>query len=188
MDRVIFQGRKCSNCQGEVTFAWGVNGKNQRYYLAVCGVCDLVFSASIDRQIKSIFNLSKCDLPRWYSPSERTGKARTYSVGIPGHKARSERYTVALQKGHTNKPCSDAVRDQIKVMRALPYDVYLQTPHWKSTRQLALQYAGYRCQLCDAKGHLNVHHRTYDRLAEERVSDLTVLCRSCHAKFHDKEE
>ena len=70
--------------------------------------------------------------------------------------------------------------------RSLPYMQYLRLPWWRHIRQTAIDAAGGRCQLCNAAGELHVHHRTYDRLGNEDLSDLTVLCKHCHAKFHDK--
>lgn len=67
----------------------------------------------------------------------------------------------------------------------MPYAEYLQTAHWKDTRRIALAYAGHRCQLCNGGGILHVHHRTYERLGEEMMSDLVVLCERCHRIFHD---
>ena len=46
------------------------------------------------------------------------------------------------------------------------------------------KYANYTCQGCKTKfhsGQLNVHHRNYDSFGNERMSDLQVLCRSCHS-------
>lgn len=62
---------------------------------------------------------------------------------------------------------------------------YLQSEAWKIRREMALEAAGYACQLCPATRKLDVHHRTYSRLFGERLADLTVLCRDCHGKFHD---
>lgn len=46
------------------------------------------------------------------------------------------------------------------------------------------KYAKFTCQRCKEKlppGALDVHHLTYERLGNERPSDLQVLCRSkCH--------
>lgn len=73
-------------------------------------------------------------------------------------------------------------------LKTMPYKEYLVTEHWKEVRNRALKRANYKCQLCnDGKSWLNVHHRTYIRRGEEYNSDLIVLCRACHAKFHDKE-
>lgn len=46
------------------------------------------------------------------------------------------------------------------------------------------KYANFTCNRCKTKFHpgaLDVHHLTYDRLGNERPSDLQVLCRAkCH--------
>lgn len=68
----------------------------------------------------------------------------------------------------------------------VPYSDYLQTAHWSVVREEALERAGHRCQLCGSQRRLEVHHRTYERLFDELPEDLIVLCRHCHAKFHDK--
>jgi 5-methylcytosine-specific restriction endonuclease McrA len=66
------------------------------------------------------------------------------------------------------------------------YGDYLETEHWKKTKRLSLMRAAYKCQICAEEKNLNVHHNSYDRLGSELISDLVVLCRSCHSKFHDK--
>lgn len=73
-----------------------------------------------------------------------------------------------------------------------PYDAdayltYLESKHWATVRDEALRVAGYSCQLCnidDQEAVLDVHHRTYERLGNEDIGDLTVLCRDCHRHFH----
>lgn len=71
-------------------------------------------------------------------------------------------------------------------LRTMPYRDYLLTEEWFETRTKKLRRAGYRCQLCNAGGLLNVHHRTYERRGFEYDTDLIVLCHPCHAKFHGK--
>ncbi len=67
------------------------------------------------------------------------------------------------------------------------YSAYLHSKHWKKMRSIALKNASYKCQACSTKDSiLDVHHNSYDRLGNEDESDLIVLCRSCHAKVHDK--
>lgn len=66
------------------------------------------------------------------------------------------------------------------------YKEYLSSPQWEKMRQETLERVGYRCQVCNGEEFLNVHHRTYARVRAEHDGDLTVLCRDCHAKFHDK--
>lgn len=64
------------------------------------------------------------------------------------------------------------------------YKAYLESDAWKRTRKHAIEGARGACQLCDANGRIDVHHRTYDRVGDERLSDLIVLCRRCHERFH----
>lgn len=67
------------------------------------------------------------------------------------------------------------------------YAEYLQSEHWKTLRRAAIDYYGNACVLCGAKGSkVDVHHRLYVRRGKERLRDLTVLCRDCHAKHHDQ--
>jgi hypothetical protein len=76
--------------------------------------------------------------------------------------------------------------DRLVLLRAMPYDEYLQTPEWRRTRDAALRRADFRCQLpgCGSKANLQVHHREYARLGEEVPEDLTVLCGACHNQWH----
>ena len=78
--------------------------------------------------------------------------------------------------------------DRITDLRTMPYKEYLQTPEWKERRQAAIERAGGRCQLCNSQGPFQVHHRTYDNRGCELPGDLTVLCKECHVKYHDKQE
>lgn len=64
------------------------------------------------------------------------------------------------------------------------YAEYLTSPSWKMRRDAAVKRAEGRCQLCNSDANLNVHHRTYENVGREKPTDLTVLCRSCHEKFH----
>ncbi|MGN6166741.1 MAG: HNH endonuclease [Solirubrobacteraceae bacterium] len=72
--------------------------------------------------------------------------------------------------------------------RAMPYGEYLQLPYWRRVRDDALRRADHRCQVCNSRDNLNVHHRTYENRGceHEDPADLTVLCRDCHALFHGK--
>jgi hypothetical protein len=65
------------------------------------------------------------------------------------------------------------------------YSKYLTSKDWKKKRQQALAHYGSSCVLCDSDA-VDVHHRTYDRIYDESMSDLIVLCRDCHAAHHKK--
>lgn len=65
-------------------------------------------------------------------------------------------------------------------MPTVDYMTYLLSPEWQEKRGAALERDQHRCRLCNRRGPLEVHHRTYDRIGQERIEDLTTLCRTCH--------
>ena len=61
------------------------------------------------------------------------------------------------------------------------YIAYLNSDEWKTLRRSAIARAGRHCQLCNATGYLQVHHRSYARIrTPEEIEDLVALCRHCH--------
>jgi 5-methylcytosine-specific restriction endonuclease McrA len=72
-------------------------------------------------------------------------------------------------------------------MNKQQYREYLKSAHWHEVRAEALRRAEYRCQVCNADKVLNVHHRTYERIGNERQADLVVLCVKCHKLFHERD-
>lgn len=77
--------------------------------------------------------------------------------------------------------------NEIQTLRALPYEQYLQTRWWTGRRNQALREAQYRCEVCESKRQLQVHHVTYERLGCELPEDLAVVCRGCHLGHHHNE-
>lgn len=75
--------------------------------------------------------------------------------------------------------------DAIQKLKTMPYKEYLQTPHWQALRLSMLKRAAYKCSLCGESKPLHVHHNTYVRRGEEKLSDLIVLCHECHESFHE---
>lgn len=69
-------------------------------------------------------------------------------------------------------------------LATMPYGHYLDTPHWQKVRALALRRAARHCQVCGARGQLDVHHNCYARRGCELPSDVVALCRACHDLFH----
>ena len=78
----------------------------------------------------------------------------------------------------------EAMRRRLHELRTMPYRLYLQTPEWRERRGRQLATAAYRCQVCNARDRLQVHHRTYERRGAEYNRDLIVLCDGCHELFH----
>lgn len=66
----------------------------------------------------------------------------------------------------------------------MTYSEYIQSVEWKRKRKWFLAFWNNRCSLCYEQGGLDVHHRTYERLGNELLSDCVVLCKSCHERHH----
>lgn len=64
------------------------------------------------------------------------------------------------------------------------YLAYLKSPEWKNKRQLLFAERGKRCELCRGTVMIQVHHLTYERLFDEDLKDLQVLCMPCHQLQH----
>jgi HNH endonuclease len=67
----------------------------------------------------------------------------------------------------------------------MTYQQYIASAAWQlgASRLEELRLSGFRCRTCN-RGRdaieLQVHHRTYERMGHELVSDLTTLCVECH--------
>ena len=65
------------------------------------------------------------------------------------------------------------------------YEEYLKSPHWAKVRK---RYRASKlpqvCLGCD-NPRVEFHHRTYERLGHERLTDLAPVCSKCHAASHE---
>lgn len=61
---------------------------------------------------------------------------------------------------------------------------YLKTDTWKTKRLKVLQRDRHHCRKCGTENDLEVHHLTYKRFGNEKLTDLITLCRNCHNKQH----
>lgn len=64
------------------------------------------------------------------------------------------------------------------------YKLYLQSKHWKATREFIINKYDGKCELCGKEKGINIHHLTYERLGEETENDLMCLCKKCHEVLH----
>lgn len=60
------------------------------------------------------------------------------------------------------------------------YYTYIASDEWAAKRKRAIERDQHQCQTCLNGADLEVHHKTYERLGHEKLSDLITLCRSCH--------
>src|SRR5262245_38656430 len=75
-----------------------------------------------------------------------------------------------------------------KRRRPVDYKAYINSAEWKEKRRLVFRKQGRKCTDCGKTSELQVHHKTYERLGHERLSDLEVLCRQCHANCHPEHQ
>ena len=68
------------------------------------------------------------------------------------------------------------------------YDDYITSAAWKLKRREVLERDEYKCVECGKTSKLQVHHKTYARLGDEKLSDLETLCPSCHELADEERE
>lgn len=66
------------------------------------------------------------------------------------------------------------------------YQMYLKSNHWQDVRNryYASKYP-YKCNICEVKTGLQLHHKSYKRIGNERLNDLVYLCGIHHKQLHD---
>ena len=66
------------------------------------------------------------------------------------------------------------------------YKNYIRSKEWARKkadfRGCGLNTGG--CYVCGCSENLQQHHKTYKRLGKERLTDLILLCQSCHRDVH----
>ncbi len=67
------------------------------------------------------------------------------------------------------------------------YNDYICSEEWFKKRKSALKFHGKSCKKCGVGKRLHVHHMTYVNFRNENIeTDLTILCKKCHDKYHTK--
>ncbi len=67
------------------------------------------------------------------------------------------------------------------------YYEYIKSKEWKTFRKEILSKRT-QCQRCCSKIGLQLHHKHYKTLGNEKSSDIIVLCKECHFGFHKKKK
>lgn len=67
------------------------------------------------------------------------------------------------------------------------YQDYMRTRHWKLVKERYKRKHKYMCVECGSREKgLHLHHKTYERIGQERDSDLIYLCQGCHVMEHKR--
>lgn len=69
-------------------------------------------------------------------------------------------------------------------MRDQAYREYIQSEAWRLKSRERLELDGYCCQGCGSRKRIRVHHVTYARFGNERITDLVSVCGECHDLIH----
>ena len=64
------------------------------------------------------------------------------------------------------------------------YSQYLSRPHWKQFKAIVKAARPAICVACGTRKNILLHHRIYDRIGKERISDVVWLCKSHHNETH----
>ena len=70
-------------------------------------------------------------------------------------------------------------------MSVIDKKLYMRSDQWKKLKSQVLTIQNNQCKLCGSPYDLHLHHLTYERLGDETLSDLAVLCGQCHQTQHD---
>jgi 5-methylcytosine-specific restriction endonuclease McrA len=64
---------------------------------------------------------------------------------------------------------------------AIGYKEYIDSKYWAKKRLFAIQHLGTSCNRCQKlTSYPEVHHKDYESLYFEHLSDVEVLCPRCH--------
>lgn len=94
---------------------------------------------------------------------------------------------VRPQKVPLHVQVRSAARDaRLQALGFADYSEYLRSPEWRGVK--ARYIASDLPQTCICgEIEVDMHHLTYERVGQERITDLMPLCRTCHEMVHDLE-
>ena len=76
---------------------------------------------------------------------------------------------------------------RLKTLGHKTYRNYLASDHWQTVRDSYLATNGQLCGAGCGRIGQHLHHKTYERLGREELTDLILLCASCHENVHQRE-
>jgi len=67
------------------------------------------------------------------------------------------------------------------VRHSAEYKRVINSPRWRKLREQLIHAYDSVCQRCKKKSDkLSLHHKNYERLGKERLTDLELVCENCH--------
>jgi hypothetical protein len=91
----------------------------------------------------------------------------------------------ALKRIRHSSPIQEAINLERQQIWWSDYSRYLESEEWKERSAGIIARAHGLCEKCGKRKAIHVHHLSYDRVGEERETDLQALCFQCHDEIHD---
>lgn len=66
------------------------------------------------------------------------------------------------------------------------YNLYLDSPEWKTKRLVVITRAKGICEGCGKADATQVHHLNYEHVTQELLFELVAICDACHKVAHEK--
>ena len=177
------------NGHGDHVFALREWRNGTLHVYEVCNTCGHSFTSS---------GLKRKDHPEWESYPRNPDAPQSYHDGCRcGRCVKDWGEQQLVQKERTAMAqirASNAtewgqtgarLRDQRNArMSWSEYRIYRKTEAWRDLRSQVMERFDGRCAACNCTENLHVHHRTYERVGQEDIGDLTLLCMTCHQLLH----
>lgn len=149
----------------------------------------LYFLTGIDEQIIGyLIRAVPVDIYRFFEPFPVTATTCGHGVEVETRRQAQRPPALCDRCAHRATPQKlfelPAAADHIT---PAAYYRHLRSAKWRRTRETKLASSPF-CAVCGRTDTLDVHHVTYARFGDERLEDLTVLCRFHHDLFHDQRE
>jgi hypothetical protein len=74
-------------------------------------------------------------------------------------------------------------RDGTKTESNYEYLRYLQSQRWRTLARAVRIRAKGKCEICQRADGTECAHLTYERIFNERITDLLWLCKKCHREL-----
>lgn len=73
-------------------------------------------------------------------------------------------------------------------MEKSEYHKYLASREWALLKEQVKERSENKCERCKLGSHDVTHHKTYERIGHEEISDLVGLCEDCHKFLSGKSD
>lgn len=64
------------------------------------------------------------------------------------------------------------------------YKDYLNSKEWYAIKVSLFNIRGKKCERCGNEKQLQIHHRHYRNIFNEKPEDLQIVCAGCHGHIH----